>query len=49
MVLTARRETICARESAMSTALTWYTVVNRMLLEHLTRQIKETDKSGVWR
>ncbi|XP_034249065.1 receptor-type guanylate cyclase gcy-3 isoform X2 [Thrips palmi] len=43
------RETISARESTMSGALLWYNRVNTILLEHLTRQIKETDKSGVWR
>ncbi|KAE8736776.1 hypothetical protein FOCC_FOCC017769 [Frankliniella occidentalis] len=43
------RDTISARESTMSGALRWYNAVNTILLEHLTRQIKETDKSGVWR
>lgn len=43
------RGTIRARESTMSKALRWYNRVNTILLEHLTRQIKETDKSGVWR
>lgn len=33
----------------MGGALRWYNAVNTVLLEHLTRQIKETDKSGVWR
>ncbi|KAJ1527816.1 hypothetical protein ONE63_007762 [Megalurothrips usitatus] len=43
------RDTISARESTMNEALRWYNDVNTILLEHLTRQIKETDKSGVWR
>lgn len=27
----------------------WYTAINGGLLDHLSKQIKETDNSGVWR
>jgi hypothetical protein len=27
----------------------WYMKVNNAMLDHLTKQIKESDKSGIWR
>lgn len=27
----------------------WYMAVNNAMLDHLTKQIKESDKSGIWR
>jgi hypothetical protein len=30
-------------------AMLWYMAVNNAMLDHLTKQIKESDKSGIWR
>lgn len=30
-------------------AMLWYQAVNNAMLDHLTNQIKESDKSGIWR
>ncbi|XP_063237909.1 uncharacterized protein LOC134539652 [Bacillus rossius redtenbacheri] len=43
------RHEISDEGSTITDVLTWYTYVNGALLEHMTKQIKETDNSGVWR
>ncbi|XP_055615471.1 uncharacterized protein LOC129761747 [Toxorhynchites rutilus septentrionalis] len=43
------RENICSENSTVRDVLHWYTTVNGALLEHLTNQIKDANKSGVWR
>ncbi|XP_070495647.1 uncharacterized protein [Chironomus tepperi] len=37
------------RENNISHAILWYMAVNNAMLDHLTKQIKESDKSGIWR
>lgn len=36
-------------DSSISEAVDWYTSINRAMLQELSEQIQETDKSGVWR
>lgn len=36
-------------DSSISEAVDWYTSINRVMLQELSEQIQETDKSGVWR
>lgn len=43
------RSQINSEESKVLDVMTWYMAVNNAMLDHLTNQIKETDKSGVWR
>lgn len=43
------RDNICSENSTVRDVLHWYTTVNMALLEHLTNQIKDANKSGVWR
>ncbi|XP_055371528.1 uncharacterized protein LOC129605660 [Condylostylus longicornis] len=43
------REKISSEESSITEVMEWYTAINRALLTHMTKQIKETDNSGVWR
>ncbi|XP_058462598.1 uncharacterized protein LOC131437324 isoform X2 [Malaya genurostris] len=43
------RDNICSENSTVRDVLHWYTTVNGALLEHLTNQIKDANKSGVWR
>ncbi|XP_065091667.1 uncharacterized protein LOC135712640 isoform X2 [Ochlerotatus camptorhynchus] len=50
--LTEFRDNISSDNGETSTVrdvLHWYTTVNGALLEHLTNQIKDANKSGVWR
>ncbi|XP_053698462.1 uncharacterized protein LOC128745413 [Sabethes cyaneus] len=43
------RDNIQSEYSTVRDVLHWYTTVNAALLEHLTNQIKDANKSGVWR
>ena len=43
------RKQINSEESKVLDVMIWYMTVNNAMLDHLTNQIKETDKSGVWR
>lgn len=36
-------------ESSINEVMHWYRALNDAILNHMTNQIKETDKSGVWR
>uniref|UniRef100_A0A182PQS0 guanylate cyclase n=1 Tax=Anopheles epiroticus TaxID=199890 RepID=A0A182PQS0_9DIPT len=43
------RANISTEDSTVPQILRWYTTANAALLEHLTNQIKDANKSGVWR
>ncbi|XP_035776158.1 uncharacterized protein LOC118458097 isoform X1 [Anopheles albimanus] len=43
------RANISSEDSKVQEILRWYTTANAALLEHLTNQIKDANKSGVWR
>ncbi|XP_053679485.1 uncharacterized protein LOC128730464 [Anopheles nili] len=43
------RANISSEDSTVPQILRWYTTANAALLEHLTNQIKDANKSGVWR
>lgn len=43
------RRRISTEDSNIAEVLDWYTSINRILLEYLTNEIKETDNSNVWR
>ncbi|XP_037028069.1 uncharacterized protein LOC119068546 [Bradysia coprophila] len=43
------RQKISSEESSITEVMDWYTAINGGLLDHLSKQIKETDNSGVWR
>uniref|UniRef100_A0A182J623 guanylate cyclase n=1 Tax=Anopheles atroparvus TaxID=41427 RepID=A0A182J623_ANOAO len=47
--LQAFRANISTEDSTVPDILRWYTTANAALLEHLTNQIKDANKSGVWR
>lgn len=43
------RSQINSTENSVIDVMLWYMAVNNAMLDHLTKQIKESDKSGVWR
>jgi Adenylate and Guanylate cyclase catalytic domain/Nitrate and nitrite sensing/Heme NO binding associated len=43
------RDKISTEDSTVAEVMKWYTNVNGAMLGHLTNQIKETDRTGVWR